>query len=88
MINGTQVFSFIDRVVGVTQQGEQYIAINVLAKDNKKYSFFGKSPELIDKLSTMQLTKFQDVKLHFSFTREFNKEKRTSYWHCELVGVG
>lgn len=88
MINGTQVFSYIDKKVGITQNGEQYIALNVLSKDNRKFNFISKSPEVIDKLSQTNFTKFQDVKLHFDFNREFNKEKKISYWVCEIIGVG
>lgn len=88
MINGVQVFSYIDKKMGVTKDGEQYIAINVLSKDNRKFNFISKSPEVIDKISQTNFTKFQDVKLHFDFDREFNKEKKSSYWVCEIVGVG
>lgn len=89
MINGIQVFSYIDKKIGVTKDGEQFIAINVLSKDNnRKLNFISKSPELIDKISQTNFTKFQDIKLHFDFDREFSKEKRVSYWVCELVGVG
>jgi len=88
MIQGTQIFSFIERKVGVTQDGEKYIAVNVLSKDNQKLSFISKKEEVINKISSLQLTKFQDIKLNFNFVREFNKEKRVSYWSCELIGVG
>lgn len=88
MINGIQVFSYIDKKVGVTKDGEQYIALNVLSKDNRKFNFISKSPEVIDKISQTNFTKFQDIKLHFDFNREFNKEKKISYWTCEIVGVG
>lgn len=88
MIQGTQVFSFIERKIGVTQDGEKYIALNVLSKDNQKLSFISKKEEVINKISSLQLTKFQDIKLNFNFIREFNREKRVSYWSCELVGVG
>lgn len=88
MINGIQVFSYIDKKLGVTKDGEQYIALNVLSKDNRKFNFISKSPEVIDKLGQANFTKFQDIKLHFDFNREFNKEKKISYWTCEVVGVG
>lgn len=88
MINGMQVFSYIDKKLGVTKDGEQYIALNVLSKDNRKFNFISKSPEVIDKLGQANFTKFQDIKLHFDFNREFNKEKKISYWTCEIVGVG
>lgn len=88
MINGIQVFSYIDKKIGVTKDGEQYIALNVLSKDNRKFNFISKSPEVIDKLSQASFTKFQDIKLHFDFNREFNKEKKISFWTCEVIGVG
>lgn len=88
MIQGTQIFNFVDRKVGVTQDGEKYLALNVLSKDNQKLSFITKKEELINKISSLQLTKFQDIKLNFNFSREFNREKRVSYWACELIGVG
>lgn len=88
MINGTQVFSYIDKKVGVTKDGEQYIAINVLSKDNKKFNFISKSPNVIDKINQTNFTKFQDIKLHFDFTRQYNREKKVSYWICEIIGVG
>ena len=88
MITGTQIFSYIDKKIGVTKEGEQYILINVLSKDNRKFNFISKNAEVIDKLSQTNFTKFQDIKLHFDFNREFNQEKRTSYWTCELLGVG
>lgn len=88
MIQGTQTFSFIEKKIGVTQDGEKYIAVNVLSKDNQKLSFISKKEDVINKISSLQLTKFQDIKLNFNFIREFNKEKRVSYWSCELIGVG
>lgn len=88
MIQGTQVFNFIERKIGVTQDGEKYIALNVLSKDNQKLSFISKEEKLIDKISSLQLTKFQDVRLNFNFERTYNKEKKVSYWSCELIGVG
>lgn len=88
MINGTQIFSYIDKKVGVTQDGEQYIALNVLSKDNRKFNFISKDTNIIDKLSQANFTKFQDIKLQFDFNREFNREKKISYWTCEIVGVG
>lgn len=88
MIQGSQIFNFVERKVGVTQDGEKYIAINVLSKDNQKLSFISKKEELINKISSLQLTKFQDIKLNFDFARIYNREKKVSYWSCELIGVG
>lgn len=87
MIKGTQEFNFIDKRVGVTKEGEQYISINVISKDNKKFNFISKDTKLIDKISPLNLQRFAPIKLILDFERVFNKEKRTSYWTCELVGV-
>ena len=88
MINGTQIFSYIEKKVGVNQDGEKYLALNVLSKNNKKFSFLVKNTDLIDKISQLNFTKFQDIKLHFDFDREYNREKKTAYWTCEVIGVG
>lgn len=80
-------FNFVDKKISVTRDGEQYLSINVLSKDNKKFNFISKDTKLIDKISPLNLQKFAPVKLILNFERIFNKEKRTSYWACELVGV-
>ncbi len=72
---------------GVTKDGEQYISINVLSKNNKKFNFISKDTKLIDKISPLNLQKFSPIKLVLNFERVFNKQKRTSYWSCEFVGV-
>ena len=43
--------------------------------------------KLIDKILPLNLQRFAPIKLILDFERVFNKEKRTSYWTCELVGV-
>ena len=88
MINGNGVFNYIDRVVKVNTDGEKYLALNVLSKDNKKISFITKDEDLINKVTNLQLTKFQDVKLFFNITRIYNKDNRYSFWSVELIGVG
>lgn len=88
MIQGNQIFNFIEKKIGITQDGEKYIALNVLSKDNQKLSFISKNEDVINKISSYNITKFQDIKLHFNFTRQYNKEKKVSYWSCELLGVG
>lgn len=87
VIKGVQEFNFVDKRIGVTKEGEQYISINVISKDNKKFNFISKNTELIDKISPLNLQRFAPVKLVLGFERTFNKEKRTSYWTCELIGV-
>lgn len=88
MINGVQIFSFISKSVGITKEGEKFLALNVLSKDNRKFNFITKTPDVIDKISQTNFTKFQDVKLQFNFDREYNRDKKTSYWTCEIVGIG
>ena len=62
MIQGSQIFNFIEKKIGVTQDGEKYIALNVLSKDNQKLSFISKNENVIDKISALNITKFQDIK--------------------------
>ena len=86
MITGVQVFSYIDKKVGVTQAGEQYIAMNVLSKSNRKFSFISKDPDVINKISQTNFTKFQDVKLHFDFDKEYNT-LQTLYGKESIIGL-
>ena len=90
MIQGKQVFTYIDSSAGVTQDGEKYIAINVMTKgtNKKKLSFVAKRPDVLDKISQIKFIDFQDVVLILDFQRVFNKEKKTSYWTVELIGIG
>lgn len=87
MITGKEKFNFIDKRVGVTKDGEQYISINVLSSDNRKFNFISKDSDLINKVAPLNLQKFAPVTLVLKFERIYNSEKRTSYWTCELVGV-
>lgn len=87
MIKGVQEFNFIDKRIGVTKDGEQYISINVLSKDNRKFNFISKNTKLIDKIAPLNLQRFAPIKLVLDFERIYNQERRTSYWSCELVGV-
>lgn len=87
IIKGVQEFNFIDKHIGVTKDGEQYISINVISKDNKKFNFISKNTDLIDKISPLNLQRFAIVKLILGFEKIYNKEKRTSYWTCDLIGV-
>lgn len=87
MITCKEEFNFIDKRVGITKDNEQYISINVLTKDNKKFNFISKDKKLIDKIAPLNLQRFSLIKLILKFEREFSKEKRTSYWTCSLIGV-
>ena len=87
MITGKEEFNFIDKRVGVTKEGEQYISINVISKDNKKFNFISKETKIIDRISPLNLQRFAPIKLILGFERIFNKEKRTNYWSCNLLGV-
>lgn len=87
MITCKEEFNFVDKRQGVTKDGEQYLSINVLSKDNKKFNFISKDTKLIDRISPLNLQRFSIIKLILGFERVYNKEKRTSYWTCNLVGV-
>ena len=87
MITCKEDFNFIDKRVGVTKEGEQYLSINVLSKDNKKFNFISRDTKLIDKIAPLNLQRFSIIKLILEFTREYNKERKTSYWTCKLIGV-
>lgn len=87
MVIAKEVFNFIDKREGITKDGEKYLSINVLSKDNKKLNFIIKDNNLINKISPLNLQKFSAIKLILDFDREFNREKRTSYWKCNLVGI-
>lgn len=89
MFKSSNVFTYIDSMAGVTQDGEKYFAINVMSKGThkKKLSFITKDVELINKISQMKFIDFQDVVLTVSFTRLIN-QNRYSYWNCELIDVG
>lgn len=87
MITCKEEFNFIDKRVGVTKDGEQYITINVLSKDNRKFNFISKDSKLIEKIAPLNLQRFAPIRLIVDFERVYNKEKRTSYWACNLVGV-
>lgn len=87
MIKGQETFNFIDKRVGVTKDGEQYLALNVLSRDNEKINFITKNSELIDKLGKFDVARFAPIKLKFETNRLYNKEKKFYYWSVELIGV-
>lgn len=87
MVIAKEIFNFIDKREGMTKDNQKYLSINVLSKDNKKFNFITKDTDLINKISPLNLQKFSQVKLVLKFDKEFNREKRTSYWTCTLVGV-
>ena len=89
VIQGKQTFTYIDSTTGVNQDGEKYFAINVITKnDKRKLSFVAKKPDVLDKIVGLKFIDFQDIELSLEFDRIFNPEKRTSYWNCELIGIG
>ena len=87
MIHSRETFNFIDKRQGVTKDGEKYLCLNVLSKDNKNFNFITKDIQLIDKISPLNFQKFSPIKLVLGFERIYNKDKRTSFWSCVLVGV-
>ena len=89
MIQGKQVFTFIDTKSGVTKDGEKYLSVNVMTKGNskQKLSFITKDEDLINKISQTKFIDFQDIVLIVDFKRLIN-QNRYSYWDCELIGIG
>ena len=87
MVLAKETFNFIDKREGVTKDGAKYLSINVLSKDNRKFNFITKDIDLVNKISPLNIQKFSPIKLILDFERVFNREKRTSYWTCNLVGI-
>ena len=87
MVVAKETFNFIDKREGVTKDGEKYLSINVLSRDNRKFNFITKDIDLVNKISPLNIQKFSPIKLILDFERVFNREKRTSYWTCNFVGV-
>ncbi len=87
MVLAREAFNFIDKREGVTKDGERYLSVNVLSEDNQKFNFITKDIEVINKISPLNLQKFSKVKLLLGFSREFNREKRISYWSCNFLGI-
>lgn len=87
MVLAKETFNFIDKREGVTKDGAKYLSINVLSKDNRKFNFITKDMDLVNKISPLNIQKFSPIKLILDFERVFNREKRTSYWTCNLVGI-
>lgn len=80
--------NFLDKVVGVTKDGEKYISVNVIpANDTKKFNFISKNDDVINAFNTYDFKRFEEITISVGFFREFNQEKRTSYWSATLVGV-
>ena len=87
MVLAKETFNFIDKREGVTKDWVKYLSINVLSKDNRKFNFITKDMDLVNKISPLNIQKFSPIKLILDFERVFNREKRTSYWTCNLVGI-
>lgn len=87
MITARETFNFIDKREGVTKDGEKYLSLNVLSKDNRKFNFITKDIDLINKISPLNLQKFAPIKIIVDFNRVYNRERKTSYWSCEFKGV-
>ena len=87
-MNCSGVFVYVGRRVGVTNDGVKYLALDVLSRETKaKFSFVVTDDKLIDFISTKELHDFQDIKCHFNVHRSFNRERRTSFWVIDLIGV-
>ena len=77
MITCKEEFNFIDKRVGVTKDGEKYLSLNVLSKDNRKFNFITKDTKLIDKVGPLNIQKFAIIKLTIDFERnEFLTKKK------------
>lgn len=87
MVIGRNKFIYLSKQQGVTQNGEKYLAINVIDDEDKKLSFMTTNSKLIDEILQFTFTKYSDITLEVAFTREYNKN-RYSYWSAELLGVG
>lgn len=88
MFKGSNVFTFLSKRNGVTKDGEQYVAINVLTRSTKKpVSFYVTDSKLIDEINSRQFTDYQDVKLILECDRVYNKATRYTNWQVNLVGV-
>lgn len=87
MIKGQATFNYIDKLVGVTKDGEKYISLNVISKDNEKVNFISRDDELINKIGSLNISRFAPIKLTFETNRVWNSEKRFSYWDVVLLGV-
>ena len=81
-------FNFLDKTIGVTKDGEKYVAINVIpAESTQKLNFISKDEEVIKIFSNVNLSRFAEITLKIGFEREYNSEKRISYWVCKLLGA-
>ena len=81
-------FNYVDKSMGVTKDGEKYLSINVIPiNDTKKYNFLTKDEEVMNLFNTMEFKRFEEITLVIKFTREFNFERKTSYWSPMLIGV-
>ena len=87
MITGIQKFIYIDKHLAVSQSGVQYIALDCLDEDNAKFSFISDDADVIKALNSVELSKFQELKLRLGFQRVFNPKTRFSSWQCRLLGV-
>lgn len=81
-------FNYIDKVLGVTKDGEQYVSINVIEiNGTKNYNFLSKDTQVIELFKKLEISRFAEINLKLGFVREFNPESRFSYWSCNLLGV-
>ncbi len=81
-------FNYIDKVIGVTKEGEQYVSLNVIELGGtKKYNFISKDVQVIELFKKLDISRFAEINLELGFNREFNQERRFSFWTCVLLGV-
>ena len=73
MIICEEKFNFVDKRQGVTKEGEKYLSINVLSKDNKKFNFITKDEKIISKIMPLNIERFSVISLVLSFERIYKK---------------
>ena len=89
MINGNGIISYVSTSTGVNGDGEKYLILEVLTKNTKKkVNFITKDEELINKILLNKYVDFQDIKLQFLVTKEFNTKTRYSNWAVQLTNIG
>lgn len=89
MYESQAIVNFIDKVFGVTKNGEQYVSVSVIpVEGTQKLSFMSTDPDVLNVIKSMDIKRFDEIILRLGFKRIFNPENRTSYWSCELLGIG
>jgi len=86
MIVGKSNFLYLSTRVGTTQDGERFVAIDLLDQNDRKHSFMTTNTNLVDELKLKQFAKYSDILVTVGFNKEYN-QNRYSYWKAELLGA-